>query len=135
MSIGNWDPSAEKATTDFRIELPQLVRFIELAENNQLNQLDQLMSSEEKQQQARLMQQDKASWFAAAQTLSDEQIVSLMRFFTVAEALPGWQAGDNSPVIWLGKVLKQRGTGIHTELLIWIKAHSNNQFLPHGALM
>ncbi|WP_101759989.1 hypothetical protein [Oceanicoccus sp. KOV_DT_Chl] len=81
------------------------------------------------------MQQRKADWFHVASTLSDEQLQHLMRFFTVAESLPGWEAGDNSPVIWLGKVLKQRGTGISRELVLWIKANSSNQFLPHGALL
>ena len=81
------------------------------------------------------MQLDKEQWFDAARTFNDDEIVHLMRFFTVAEQLPGWEAGANSPVVWLGKILKQRGTGIDRELVLWIKAHSDNQFLPHGALL
>jgi hypothetical protein len=80
------------------------------------------------------MKQDKESWFEVADSFSDDELVHLMRFFTKAEQLPGWEAGDTSPVIWLGKMLKKRGTGIDRELALWIKANSNNQYLPHGSL-
>ena len=66
---------------------------------------------------------------------SNEEIEHLMRFFTIAEQLPGWHAADNSPVIWLGKLLKQRGVGINKELVLWIKENSDNRFLPHGPLI
>jgi hypothetical protein len=135
MSIGSWDPSSEHAAHDFHIDTEQLRRFINVSKQNQLDQIEQVLAPDEKQVQAKLMQQDKESWFLAANRFSDEEIIDLMRFFTVAESLPGWEAGDNSPVIWLGKILKKRGTGIDKELTLWIKANSKNQFLPHGALI
>ena len=135
MSLGSWDPEVGQAQAGFSIDKNVLFKFIDLSREQQLEDLGQQLSPEEQQLQAPLMQLGKDSWFAIADTLSDQELVELMRFFTVAENLPGWEAGDKSPVIWLGKILKKRGTGIDRELLTWIKAHSNNQFLPHGSLM
>ncbi|ARN74914.1 hypothetical protein [Oceanicoccus sagamiensis] len=135
MSIGSWDPSLEASPQPTAINSDNLLHFIQLSENDQLDDLATLLSPEEQQQHAGLMQLDKALWFSAAETLTDQQIQSLMQFFTVAEKLPGWEAEAKSPVIWLGKILKQRGTGINRELVLWIKAHSSNQYLPHGPLL
>lgn len=135
MSLGSWDPEAGQAQAGFSIDKNVLSKFIDLSREQQLEDLGQQLSPEQQQLQAPLMQLGKDSWFAIADTLSDQELVELMRFFTVAENLPGWEAGDKSPVIWLGKILKKRGTGIDRELVIWIKAHSNNQFLPHGSLI
>lgn len=134
MSLGSWDPKSAQAEADFKIDSQVLQRFIEIS-RQQLEKIDQLLSAEEKQTQAALMQQDNSHWFSAAESLSDEELVDLMRFFTLAEKLPGWESGDKSPVIWLGKVLKKRGTGIDRDLVLWIKANSSNQFLPHGSLL
>jgi hypothetical protein len=135
MSLGSWDPKAGQAKAGFSIDKKVLSRFIDLSRQQQLEDLGQQLSSEEQQQQAPLMQLGKDSWFEIAGTFSDQEIEELMRFFTIAEKLPGWEAGDKSPVIWLGKILKKRSAGINRELVIWIKAHSNNQFLPHGSLL
>ena len=135
MSIGNWDPEAAQGHGAFQLEASLLNRFIEISKNNQLEQLNTLVSSTEQQQQAALMQLDKEQWFDAAEPLTEIEIEHLMRFFTVAEKLSGWEAGAQSPVIWLGKILKKRGVGINRELVLWIKANSDNQYLPHGALI
>ena len=135
MSLGSWDPKAANAETNFSIDRKVLERFLEISQHQQLDQLDEKLSAEDQQIQAGLMTQDKHSWFAVAESFSDEELGQLMRFFTLAEKLPGWEAGDKSPVIWLGKILKKRGTGIDRELLLWIKANTNNQYLPHGSLL
>ncbi len=70
-----------------------------------------------------------------AKGLGDDEVVALIRLFTMAEsALPGWKAGDASPVIPLAAVLKQRGS-YPADLTAWIRAHSDNRFLPYGNLM
>ncbi len=135
MSPESWDPNIEQAKQNVQLDEALLKRFITISQNQQLEQLGTLLSTDEQQKQAGLMQLSKEQWFECAQLFSDDDIEHLMRFFTVAEQLPGWQADASSPVIWLGKILKQRGTGIHRELVLWIKDHSNNQFLPHGALL
>lgn len=74
-------------------------------------------------------------WAALATDLGDDQIVSLVRFFTLAEGhFSGWQAGDKSAVVPLVRELKGRGT-YPVALTGWIKANSDNKFLPHGSLM
>ena len=135
MSLGSWDPQTEQSASDFQIDHDLLHLFISLSERELLDQLNQQLSAEQQQVQARLMQVDKDDWFKALQNYNDTQLQHLMRFFTVAEQLPGWEAGEKSPVIWIGKVLKQRGTGIQRELILWIKANSRNQYLPHGPLL
>ena len=74
------------------------------------------------------MQQSREAWLSAGASLTDDTIVHLIRFFTLAEQLPGWESANNSPVIALAKILKKRGSGIDKELLLWIKANSRNQF-------
>ena len=61
-------------------------------------------------------------------------IASLIRFFAVAENLPGWEAGAESPVIPLAKVLRKRGVRLDKELLQWIREVNENRFLPYGPL-
>ena len=134
MAIGNWDPNAEQTEQLFDIERGNLDAYIELSRTNKLNELPTLLSSNQQQTQAACMRLTKDQWFSTAESLSDDEIEHLMRFFTIAEQLPGWDAGAHSPVIWLGKLLKQRGTGVNRELVVWIKSNSKNQFLPHGAL-
>jgi hypothetical protein len=135
MTLDNWDPSAPQIKHSFQPDNSLLQRFIAISQNQQYGQLNTLLSPTEQQSHAKLMQLTKAQWFAAAAPFNDDDIKHLMRFFTVAEQLPGWEAGENSPVVWLGKVLKQRGTGISRELAEWIKSNSDNKFLPHGALI
>ena len=62
-------------------------------------------------------------------------IVRLVRFFTLAEMqLAGWEAGKQSPVIPLVKVLKGRGS-FDAELRRWIKTHTDNRYLPYGSVL
>ncbi len=134
MAIGSWNPDAKPDDQQFQVERANLETYIALSSEGRLNELPTIMSADQQQLQAATMHLSKDQWFAAADMFNDKEIEHLMRFFTVAETLPGWDAGADSPVIWLGKLLKQRGVGINRELTLWIKANSNNQFLPHGAL-
>lgn len=78
---------------------------------------------------------DGVDWARAADGLGDDQLVALIRLFTLAEkSLPGWEAGDASPVIPLAAVLRDRGS-YPPDLTAWIRAHSDNRFLPYGNLM
>jgi hypothetical protein len=74
-------------------------------------------------------------WAQAALPLDDDDVIALIRLFTLAEsAIPGWEAGDASPVIPLVALLKRRGA-YPQELTGWIKSNSDNRFLPYGNLM
>jgi hypothetical protein len=78
--------------------------------------------------------QDNADWRSAATGLESETIVSLIRLFTLGERLPGWEAGARSPVIPLAAELKARDA-YPDDLTAWIRANSDNRFLPYGSLL
>jgi hypothetical protein len=74
-------------------------------------------------------------WAETARPLDDDDVIALIRLFTLAEsAIPGWEAGDASPVIPLVALLKRRGA-YPPELTGWIKRNTDNRFLPYGSLM
>ena len=76
-----------------------------------------------------------AGWVEAAQNLSTQDIIGLIRLFTLGEGqFSGWKAGGKSAVVKLVRVMKLRGE-MTPELTAWIKANSDNRFLPHGDLM
>lgn len=135
MSLGSWDPEAAQQQADFKADQGQLERFIALSRNNLLGNLAQQLSPQEQQVQAGWIQLPSTYWETGAANYNDEDIIHLMRFFTMAESLPGWEAGASSPVIYLGKVLKKRKLGISKDLTLWIREHSDNRYLPHGPLI
>ncbi|WP_439134231.1 hypothetical protein [Pseudomaricurvus sp.] len=135
MTVGAWNPEQGQQAADFSIDHKVLASFIELSENQQLEDLNKVLSDDIKSQQAPLMKLSKDVWVKTAESFSDEQVVHLVRFFTLAEMqLSGWEAGGESPVIGLVKALRLRKSPPDKELLLWIKSHSDNRFLPNGAL-
>ena len=135
MALGTWDPNADQATEATSIDPLQLDKFIAWSETNQLDQLQQLIPQQELQRHARLMQLDPQAWDVSCQERSSEELLYLIRFFCVAENLPGWEAGERSPVIALAKILRKRGHRLERELLLWIRSVNNNRFLPYGPLL
>jgi len=112
-----------------------LERFSALGAGDLSVALGAELSAAEQRQHAGLMKLSEQQWQQAAALCSDEQLLGLVRFFTVAEEqLPGWEAGDRSPVIWLCRMLKGRGRALDQELLRWIRSRSSNRFLPYGGL-
>jgi len=134
MSLGSWDPTAESASRNIEIENTTLDRFINYSRADQLTQLDQLITGDENQALSGLMQIEHSAWLAAAQDLSEDELLHLIRFFAVAENLPGWEAGANSPVIPLAKSLRKRGVRLDKTLLQWLRDVNDNRFLPYGPL-
>lgn len=135
MTVGAWDPNQSEQSMEHTIDQQNLLAFIALSEQDQLEALENHLDDALIAASAPLMTLGKKQWFAAAESLSEEQIVHLIRFFTLAEMqLSGWQAGSESPVIWLTKVLRQRKAPLDKAMLLWIRANSDNRFLPNGAL-
>ena len=134
MSLGSWDPGAGSAADEIQIEPLLLERFIGYSRAEQLSQLEQLIRDDEKQVLAGLMKIDHQAWQIATDTLPDEDLVHLIRFFAMAENLPGWEAGSQSPVIPLAKNLRQRGARLDKALLQWLREVNDNRFLPYGPL-
>ncbi|MEM8767035.1 MAG: hypothetical protein AAGE43_06310 [Pseudomonadota bacterium] len=73
-------------------------------------------------------------WRAAAAEIDVDALVALIRLYTLAEILPGWESGAKSPVIPLAAELKKRGA-YPDDLTAWIKSNTENRFLPYGSLM
>ena len=93
------------------------------------------LDPEETAELAPLVRQGDVDWRQIAGDLSDEQIESLIRLFTLGEGtFPAWESGPRSPVIPLAAELKRRGS-YPQSLTAWIKAHTDNRFLPYGSLL
>jgi hypothetical protein len=132
MTIGSWDPTA---TETFTISSEILDKFTQLANSDQLASLNEQLSSEEIQQQAPIMRLDFQNWQNAVSDSDAHTLIALIRFFTIAEQqLSGWEGLEKSPVIYLNKLLKLRKEPLDKDMLLWIRANSNNRFLPNGAL-
>ena len=134
MSIGSWDPDASTAAQQLSLEPETLQRFIEFSQNDQLATLETLIDNSESQVLAGLMKVDHGQWISVVENLADAEIIHLIRFFTIAEKLPGWEAGAESPVIPLAKTLRKRGQRLDKELLLWLREVSDNRYLPYGPL-
>ena len=134
MTLGTWDPTLETADVELLLDPALLQRLIAYDREESLPQLEQLLNDEDKQRQAGLMKIDHASWQAASEDLSEADLIHLIRFFAVAENLPGWEAGADSPVIPLAKTLRKRGTRLDKALLQWLRDVNENRYLPYGPL-
>ena len=133
MAIGVWEPGKKQEPAQ-EVELQQLQRFIRIARDDRLGELDTALDPDDLRRGAALMKLEQASW-SVAQELSSEELELLIRFFTRAEMdLPGWEGGKQSPVIWLVRILRERDL-FTAELRRWIKANSDNRYLPYGSVL
>ena len=134
MALGSWDPKLEAVDNVLLLQPSLLRRLIDFDCNDQLTGLEQLLGEEDKQRLSGLMKIDHDSWRAAVKSLADGDLLHLIRFFAVAENLPGWEAGAHSPVIPLAKTLRQRGVKLDKALLQWLREVNENRYLPYGPL-
>ncbi len=135
-SLGNWDPNQDQENTVVEIDQAILLKFIGISESGKLEQINQLLLQKEVDDNRSLMKTHKDAWSKVSEAFSNEQLIHLIRFFTIAEEkLPGWEAGSLSPVIWLCRSLKSRGAFPDQELISWIKKNSRNKFLPYGNIL
>ena len=129
MAIEVWEPKQPAGVT-----LEQLTALSAQMVDADLSDLGTVLDKESIKRDATLMTQTEESWEVAA-ALSDDDIVVLIRFFTLAEMqLAGWAAGKRSPVVPLVKILKSRGV-FTPELRKWVKANTDNRYLPNGAAL
>ena len=133
MTTGTWDPSSKASTLDVSIDPALLQRFLVLAENDQLSDLEKQIDKPDRSQYS-IMQADLTAWKKALNDYSEAQLIALIRFFTLVEmVLPEWTAGAKSPVISINKILKSRGHKLDKAMLLWIKQNSDNRFIPNGS--
>lgn len=134
MALGTWDPKLASQSDALELKPELLRQLIELDRGNNLSQLEQLLSSDDQQRLSGLMKLDHAQWRCAAEPLADADLLHLIRFFAVAENLPGWEAGAKSPVIPLARLLRERGARLDKSLLQWLRSVNDNRYLPYGPL-
>ncbi|MGI9328029.1 MAG: hypothetical protein ACR2PZ_22605 [Pseudomonadales bacterium] len=129
MSVDTFDPSAlPQSLTE--ADLAVLLRAAEDLEATQFG-----LSDHEVARLGRLVRQDGADWQLASKDLSNVDLIALIRLLVLAEGqLSGWESGAKSPVIVLAGRLKD-AKAYPAELTAWIKANSENRFLPYGSLL
>ncbi len=127
MSVGAWDPAEQMA------ELSDAVLAELLAAADCLDEEGFGLSAAQVSRLAATARLRPEAWQPAA-ALDDEQVIRLVRLYALAEGrFPEWKAGSASPVIALCRLLRRRGAW-PAGLTAWIKAHSDNKFLPYGSL-
>lgn len=81
-----------------------------------------------------IMLVDGELWQSFVAAESDVSIEAWIKVLTLIERdFNGFEAGNRSPVLTLIKVLKSRNA-LPDGLFAWIKAHTQNRFLPYGSL-
>jgi len=129
MSVEEWVPSDK-----IDVNLEKLKQYVEFFATADPADLGASLADENIAADRTLMQRQAIDWQIADQ-LTDTELISLIRFFTLAEMqLPGWDGGRQSPVIYLVKILRGR-SGFDSELRKWIKANTDNRYLPNGAVL
>jgi hypothetical protein len=133
MTIGSWTPESEKAALE--IDGNWLLQCVALSTDEALQALPKPFSDAELSRYSTFMRFSPEAWKTAVEPLESDQLKALIRFFTVAEMrISGWDAGAESPAIWINKVLRSRGEKLSKDELLWIRANSDNRFIPNGGL-
>ena len=129
MSVESFDPGAETPELDS----DTLAELLEAADA--LESPDFGLEAARVRALTAIARQDEGSdWKAAAGSIESAPLIALVKLFTLAERLPGWEAGARSPVIPLVAELRKRDE-YPADLTVWIKSHTDNRFLPYGSLM
>ena len=124
MSVGTFDPNATLQEIDTELVRELLQRFD--GESIELDKAGELRFS--------ILARHKG-WSEVASQFQDEELKALARVFTILEhQYSSFSAGSDSPVIAIVRTLKSKGIWEKTDTQ-WVKAHTNNRFLPHGSLM
>lgn len=132
MTIGTWEPGNKKSVVV--VEHEKLMELLSCFQTADPEKLSESLSATQIQANAGLMSLGADSW-QNCELLADEALEPLVRFFTLAEMqLSGWDSGAKSPVIYLVKVMKDRGV-FSPELRKWIKKNSDNRYIPNGSVL
>jgi len=126
MTVDSWQPTP--VTND--INPDQFAKLLDLASEFQPGQ-NFTPESNWIQPIARI---EGAIWQNTVQDLSENQLIQLIKLLTSLETQENWDLADKSPVIAIFKVYKKKA-GVNRELVQWVKANSDNKYLPFGPLL
>jgi hypothetical protein len=127
--VGVWQPNVHGVTLSAAV-VARLARAAESLDAPAFG-----LSPDEVVSMATVMRHPASDWAPLLGDQPDQVLVQLVRFFTLAEMqLAGWEALARSPVIPIVAELRRRKS-YPNELTAWIKAHTNNRFLPYGSLL
>jgi hypothetical protein len=136
MSLGNWNPDDGSEHLVYNIDPDVLALCSAFAAIGHWTTLPAWEKTTLPGNANQMMKLDAAQWHPLLVHLDEHTLLDLARFFTVAEhLLPHWHGGDKSPVIWISRLLKQRGTPLSRDMVLWIKGNSDNRFLPNGPIL
>ena len=127
MAVGSWDPGAEATLTDEVVA--ELIAAAQSSEEKFGLDADAVTRLA-----AVARHSPTCDWVTVAGGLETGALEQLLRLYTLAERLPGWEAGSKSPVVALAAELRRRDA-FPKELLSWVKSNTDNRFLPYGDLM
>ncbi len=131
MSVNAWTP----ATTN-QPKLADLKKFTQIgADNAALKDIASQLAQSDIESKTFYMRCGQDGWNELLDQLNAGELLALIKFFTLAEIqLPGWEAGELSPVIWINKYLRSKNQTLDKEMLLWIRENSTNRFIPNGPL-
>lgn len=93
------------------------------------------LSHDEKKAGIRLHLIEPLFWSNELKNCSDDILISCIKFFALSEMLIAqWHFSEKSPAIYCSKLFRKRKKRLPTELIVWLKKYSDNQFLPFGPL-
>ncbi|MEK9820854.1 MAG: hypothetical protein VXA40_08955 [Gammaproteobacteria bacterium] len=131
MGVDVWEPGGGSA--DVSIDETLLEKFIEAGHFLEEPLTEGFLTNYDIANESHVMQAGVEAW-AATEVLPVEDILVLIKLFTLIEALPGWDAGSKSPVIALSKLLKRRNA-FTPDIRKWIKSNTDNRYLPYGSAL
>jgi hypothetical protein len=131
MGVGVWEPGGGSA--EMGIDEALLEKFIEAGHFLEEPLTEDFLAQYDIARENQVMKAGVDAW-GATEVLPVEDILVLIKLFTLVEALPGWDAGSKSPVIALSKLLKRRNA-FTPDIRKWIKQNTDNRYLPYGSAL
>ena len=128
MTTESWQPVQAAST----IDETSTAKLLELAQQFTQNQMQ--LASEDMSWCAQLAQAKHDAWVNFASELKADALEHCIRLLTVVEQEQNLGLAERSPVIVLFKQHKKL-SGINRDLVQWVKAHTENKFLPFGPIM
>jgi hypothetical protein len=136
MTLGSWNPDDGSEKIAYQISPTVLEQCAQFAAIGDWETLQTWEKEYLPNNAAQLMKLTADQWQPFLQPLETDTLLVLARFFTIAEQqLPHWHGGDKSPVIWIARTLKKRSEPLSREMVLWIKSHTDNRFLPNGPIL